>query len=351
VIDAKFLTVTPEILAILTEIDDFKTRWRFMGNLSPQRLGSLKKIASIESIASSNRIEGNKLTDKEVEAMLSNLDRTSFKTRDEQEVAGYAKLMDTVFENFDTIPLNENYIKQFHKMLLQFTEKDERHRGEYKKLSNSVAAFDHDGKEVGIVFETAAPFDTPRLMRELVEWTSANLNEKYYHPLLVIALFVVVFLAIHPFQDGNGRLSRVLTMFLLLKAGYSYVPYSSMESIIEDNKEGYYRALRQTQNTLKEHPDYEPWIIFFLRTLQKQKIRIESKIEGLKGELPLSLPRVSADIMSLFDVHARLTAVEIQNLTQANIKTVKKHIKELVDQGLLQKHGTTKGAWYTRPLH
>ena len=224
-----------------------------------------------------------------------------------------------------------------------------RHRGEYKRLSNTVAAFDQNGKEIGIIFETAAPFDTPRLMRELVEWTSANLNEKYHHPLLVIALFVVVFLAIHPFQDGNGRLSRVLTMFLLLKAGYSYVPYSSMESIIEDNKEGYYRALRQTQNTLKKHPDYEPWIMFFLRTLQKQKIRLENKIEGLKDDLLLSMPNVSANIMSLFDVHARLTAAEIQNLTQANAKTVKKYIKELVDMGLLQKHGVTKGAWYIRP--
>ena len=224
-----------------------------------------------------------------------------------------------------------------------------RHRGEYKRLSNTVAAFDQNGKEIGIIFETAAPFDTPRLMRELVEWTSANLNEKYHHPLLVIALFVVVFLAIHPFQDGNGRLSRVLTMFLLLKAGYSYVPYSSMESIIEDNKEGYYRALRQTQNTLKKHPDYEPWIMFFLRTLQKQKIRLENKIEGLKDDLLLSMPNVSASIISLFDVHARLTAAEIQNLTQANAKTAKKYIKELVDMGLLQKHGVTKGAWYTRP--
>jgi len=140
-----------------------------------------------------------------------------------------------------------------------------------------------------------------------------------------------------------------LTMFLLLKAGYSYVPYSSMESIIEDNKEGYYRALRQTQNTLKKHPDYEPWIMFFLRTLQKQKIRLENKIEGLKDDLLLSMPNVSANIMSLFDVHARLTAAEIQNLTQANAKTVKKYIKELVDMGLLQKHGVTKGAWYIRP--
>jgi len=350
VIDTKFLIITPEMQMIITEIDEFKVHWRHIRGLSPQWLRSLKRVASIESIASSNRIEGNKLTDREVEGLLSMLDRTSFKTRDEQEVAGYAKLMETVFENFEHIPLNENYIKQFHKNLLMFSEKDERHRGDYKKLPNSVAALDHDGNEIGIIFETAAPFDTPRLMAELVEWTRANLNDRYYHPLLVIALFVAAFLAIHPFQDGNGRLSRILTALLLLKAGYSYVPYSSMESIIEDNKEGYYRALRQTQTSMKkERHDYETWIMFFLRALQKQKIRLQNKVAGIMDESTLSLPAISAKIMDLFNAHQRLTFAEIHNLTQINRNSMKKHMKKLVDGGCLVKHGSTKGAWYTKP--
>lgn len=184
-------------------------------------------------------------------------------------------------------------------------------------------------------------------MKRLAEWTELNLKEKYYHPLLVIAAFLVTFLAIHPFQDGNGRLSRVLTIFLLLKAGYVYAPYSSMESIIEDNKNGYYKALRQTQITLKGKPDYDPWFMFFLRTLQKQKIRLEHKIDNLKDDFLMSIPKLSMDIVNLIEEHKRLTTEEIQTLTNANKATIKKHLKNLTDSGYLQKHGTTKGSWYT----
>src|SRR5690606_36903546 len=144
----------------------------------------------------------------------------------------------------------ENFIKQLHSMLLQYSSKDQRHRGEYKSLSNNVEAFDPNGESLGIVFQTASPFDTPAKMTELVLWTRESLEDKSLHALLVIAIFTVIFLAIHPFQDGNGRLSRVLTTLLLLRAGYAYVPYSSLESIIEESKDSYYLALRRTQGTL-----------------------------------------------------------------------------------------------------
>src|ERR1035437_8739471 len=170
--------------------------------------------------------------------------------RDEQEVAGYAEVMETVFLAWSEIPITENHIKQLHRDLLRCSDKDERHRGEYKTLRNDVGAFDPEGKMIGIVFETATPFDTPRRMQELVAWLKEARELKRIHPLLIVAVFVVVFLEIHPFQDGNGRLSRVLTTLLLLQAGYAYVPYSSLESVIENSKEGYYLALRQTQSTI-----------------------------------------------------------------------------------------------------
>src|SRR5436305_1465806 len=116
------------------------------------------------------------------------------------------------------------------------------------------------------------PVDTPRFMLDLVTWFAGRLEQKRLHPLLVIAIFTVVFLAMHPFQDGNGRLSRILTTLMLLRAGYAYVPYSSLESIIEQSKEGYYQALRQTQGTIRtDNPNWEPWLLFFLRALQQQK--------------------------------------------------------------------------------
>lgn len=206
--------------------------------ITPERLSSLRRVATIESIGSSTRIEGARLTDRDVEKLLSSLQLGSFATRDEQEVAGYADVMETIFRAYDAIPITENHIRQFHRDLLVHSTKDERHRGEWKTLDNHVEAFVEDGRSLGVVFVTATPFDTPRLMAELVIWQREREEAKDLHPLLVVGIFVVVFLAIHPFQDGNGRLSRVLTTLLLLRAGYAYVPYSSLESVIEQSKEG-----------------------------------------------------------------------------------------------------------------
>ena len=243
--------ISQAILQLITRVDEFKGAWRALGTLAPERLRALRRVATIESIGSSTRIEGSQLTDRQVEQLLAKLEIKSFETRDEQEVAGYAELMEVIFSSWEHIPITENYIKQLHGMLLTHSSKDNWHRGQYKTTSNSVAAFDESGKQVGIVFETASPFDTPRLMAELVDWYRERSKQEDLHPLLIVAVFVVVFLEIHPFQGGNGRLSRILTTLLLLKAGYSYVPYSSIESIIEQNKQGYYLALRQTQGTIR----------------------------------------------------------------------------------------------------
>jgi Fic family protein len=247
-IRAKTLRITPEILNLVAELDEFKGAWQALGTLAPERLSALRRVANIESIGSSTRIEGSKLSDREVERLLSNLEIKSFQTRDEQEVAGYATTMELIFQSWGEIRLTENHIKQLHRDLLKYSKKGAHHRGNYKTQPNNVAAFDQDGKRVGIVFETATPFATRARMPELVAWTSDALTSRQLHPLLATAIFTVVFLEIHPFQDGNGRLSRILTTLLLLRAGYSYVPYSSLESVIEQSKGCYYLALRQTQD-------------------------------------------------------------------------------------------------------
>ncbi len=264
--------ITPDLLKTIGEIDEFKGRWEALGVLAPERLSALKRIATIESVGSSTRIEGVNLSDDEIERFLSGLDASSFRSRDEEEVAGYADLMELVFESYTNIPLTENTIRQLHRTLLRYSHKDERHRGNYKTLSNSVEAFDTEGRSIGVIFETATPFDTPRLMEALVAWSSEAMEKKEHHPLLIIAVFVVRFLAIHPFQDGNGRLSRALTTLLLLRAGYDYVPYSSLERIVEDNKDEYYKALRRAQATLdKDESQLIDWLTFFVRALHRQK--------------------------------------------------------------------------------
>ena len=338
--------ISQAILQLITRVDEFKGAWRALGTLAPERLRALRRVATIESIGSSTRIEGSQLTDRQVEQLLAKLEIKSFETRDEQEVAGYAELMEVIFSSWEHIPISENYIKQLHGMLLTHSSKDHWHRGQYKTTSNSVAAFDESGKQVSSVFETTSPFDTPRLMAELVDWYRDRSKQEDLHPLLIVAVFVVVFLEIHPFQDGNGRLSRILTTLLLLKAGYSYVPYSSIESIIEQNKQGYYLALRQTQGTIRtEAPHWQPWIIFFLQTLVSHVKRLEAKVEREKIVLAV-LPELSIQLLELAKEHSRMTVAEGVTLTGANRNTVKAHLKKLVDAGHLVSQGAGRGVWY-----
>ncbi len=340
------IQITPEFLALIARIDEFKGAWRTLGTLAPDRLSALRRVATIESIGSSTRIEGSKLSDRDVERLLSNLQIKSFATRDEQEVAGYAEVMELVFSSWQDIPPTENHIRQLHRDLLAHSKKDAWHRGNYKTSSNSVMAFDEHGAEIGVVFQTASPFDTPRLMTELVTWFRDESAAGRLHPLLRIGLWVVVLLEIHPFQDGNGRLSRVLTTLLLLQGGYTYVPYSSLESVIEHNKEAYYLALRQTQSTIRsEAPDWQPWLAFFLRSLAEQVDRLHRKIEREKLVLA-ALPELSLRIVEFAREHGRITMGDAIKLTGSNRNTLKQHFRALVERGQLTRRGGGRGAWY-----
>lgn len=340
------IEITPAILKLIAEIDEFRGAWTAIRRISPERLTALRRVATIESIGSSTRIEGANLSDKEVEALLIGPEVKAFASRDEEEVAGYAETMETVFAHWKDIELTENYIKQLHGSLLKHSLKDEHHRGEYKTHINHVEAFGPDGESLGVVFETATPFDTSRLMTELVEWTQANLERGELHKLIIISVFVVVFLAIHPFQDGNGRLSRILTTLLLLRAGYEYVPYSSLESVIEQSKDSYYLSLRQTQGTIRaDRPDWQPWLNFFLHELQQQKARLEKKIERERLILG-DLPELSVQILELCRERGRVSVADATKVTGANRNTIKDHLKALTKAGHLEQHGAGRGTWY-----
>lgn len=342
------ITVGQDLLQLIAEIDEFKGKWLALKAMSPERLQQLRKVATIESVGSSTRIEGAKLSDVQVETLLSNLTATPFKTRDEQEVAGYAEAMDLVYQAYDDLHLSENHIRQLHQQLLRHSHKDERHRGDYKTLPNHVIAKDAQGREIGIVFETSTPFDTPREMEALIKWTSKAIDETSMHPLLIVAVFSVVFLAIHPFQDGNGRLSRILTTLMLLRAGYDYVPYASLESVIEENKDLYYKALRRTQTSLKqEAPDWEPWLGFFLRCLKKQKTNLTAKVEQEQSRDDTTLPTLSLEILKLLQVNDRLTMSEIVKHTGANQNTIKVRLRELVNSARIKRHGKARATWYS----
>ena len=257
--------------------------------------------------------------------------------------------MEMIFHAFGDVHVTENHLKQLHRDLLRYSQKDERHRGEYKKLSNNVVAFDADGKMVGVVFETCAPFETPRRMTELVEWLKDARELRRLHPLLIVAVFTVTFLEIHPFQDGNGRLSRILTTLLLLQAGYAYVPYSSLESVIEQSKEAYYLALRQTQQSLlSEAPNWQPWLLFFMRALQQQKRRLAAKVDREKGALA-TLPELAVRILDYVRDHGRVTTRDMVREFGASPNTLKTTFGNLVKKGLLVRHGGGRSIWYGLP--
>ncbi len=345
-IQTQSLQITPAMLTAIAEIDEFKGAWRALGSLAPERLSALRRVATVESVGSSTRIEGSKLSDQEVQRLLANLEIKSFDTRDAQEVAGYAQVMDLIFASWREIDVTENHIRQLHRDLLRHSPKDARHRGAWKTASNSIAAFDEQGQQIGIVFETASPFDTPGRMTDLVTWFNRATAEGEFHPLLLIGVFVVALLEIHPFQDGNGRLSRVLTTLLLLRAGYAYVPFSSLESVIEQSKEAYYLALRQTQGTIRsERPDWTPWLSFFLTALQRQMRRLRAKVERERLMLG-NLPDLSARLLDLVRDHGRLSIGNAERLTGENRNTLKQHFRGLVAAGHLSLNGAGRGAWY-----
>jgi len=338
--------MTPRIVRLIAEIDEFKGYWKGMATLSVDFLASLRTLATIESIGSSTRIEGARLTDSEVSALIEEIGTRSFRSRDEQEVAGYAEALLLVQESYDEIDLTENNIKYLHKVLLKFSDKDTWHLGEYKKHPNHVAAFDADGREIGILFETASPFVTPQMMESLVTATNNNLKDADTHPLIAVADFIVRFLAIHPFQDGNGRLSRVLTNLFLLRSGYTYVQYSSHESIVEANKDKYYLALRTAQKDLGSVEKLsEIWTAFFLEMLKTQKDHLLKKIE--REKIAHALPDVSIRILNLAKDHGRVTVSFVTNVLQINRNTVKKHLQHLVRTEKLVLHGKGRGSYYS----
>jgi len=283
------------IVSKIAKIDELKGQWITGARLSPQVLGRLKRSVLITSTGASTRIEGSRLSDEDIEKLMKGVSIQKFTNRDKQEVRGYYELLENVFNSWKGLKFNENLIKHFHQELLRYVEKDKKHRGEYKKGENKVHMLDEAGQSIGILFDTALAYLTPAQMRDLVEWTQKALTENKCHPLLVIGNFLVEFLKIHPFTDGNGRLSRVLTNLLLLQAGYLYIPYASHEKLVEDNKPDYYIALRRSQKSMgTKSENITDWLNFFLDMVLKQSqmaVELLSKenIEKILSEKQLAV--------------------------------------------------------------
>ena len=281
-LDQRLRELPASVWGKIAQIDELKGQWTAGARLSPQVLGRLKRSVLITSTGASTRIEGARLSDSDVEKLMRGISIQRFSDRDKQEVQGYYELLTNVFAAWRQLRFSESLIKHFHKELLKYVDKDQLHRGEYKKQENQVHMIDEAGRSLGVLFDTTPAYLTPKEMQGLVDWTRQALQSQEHHPLLVIAKIIVQFLQIHPFQDGNGRLSRILTNLLMLQAGYAYMPYVSHEKLIEDNKPDYYMALRQSQKTIRSPQEsIVSWLEFFLAVVYEQA---ELAIEILSAE-------------------------------------------------------------------
>lgn len=344
----KRIPLTQDILAKISKIDQFKGLWQGSLRLSPQILGRLKAFVIITSTGASTRIEGAKMTDEEIARFLRGLKNTAPKSRDEEEVAGYADLIGRVFDNWKTIKLTEGWILQFHSILLHFSQKDKMHKGRYKDGDNTVI-MENDKNEEVVLFNPTHSYLVKGEMLSAIEWTNEKLKTDQIHPLLVIANFIFEFLAIHPFADGNGRVSRALTNLLLLQSGYGYVPYVSLDEIIEETKVDYYLALRATQkNHGTDHEDITPWVDYFLTILIKQADRARKIMEQEQPEKLLS--QNQSYIYKLFSDGKEIGVAEVVHLLEGKIEreTVKQTLSRLVKLKLLERIGQGRGSRYIK---
>lgn len=345
------LSLKPEVVeeaySLISKIDTVKNSFAITGKILPQTISRLTASVIVTSTGASNRIEGNKLSDSQVEKLYKNLHIKKFKTRDEQEVAGYIECLELVFENFNEIKISESWILGLHDQMLQYSEKDLRHKGQYKFGSNRVEAKDNKGNLVGIIFDPTPPHLVKKEMQELISWFKEANKEKSKHPLILIANLLFEYLAIHPFQDGNGRTSRLLANLLLLKFGYDFTKIISHEKLIESNKADYYLALSKTQKTWKsKNEDISDWLIFFLRIVNNQaqkalKILQSETIEHLLSEKQLALWQWAQNLSK--KEFARKDAIEALGFPPRTVESI---IKKLLDFKKLVRIGEGRGIKY-----
>ncbi len=365
------MNITFEILSLIASIDEFKGEWNFLGRLSPSKLEELAQNARIKNIGASMRLNGDQVSDPEVEAILmqaseigTNLgSKLKLKSRNEQHVLGYDYLQNKIIKNFRITPISHSQIKEMHSNLLQYSLKDQWHRGEYKKLWHNTAAaslFDenetkkHEKFDLeknthesdGYAEDSTPPLEVLSKMDELINWIHEQLNEKKIHPLILIGMFIAIFISIRPFQNNNNRIIRALIPLFLLKSGYLYIIYHSLENIIEKNREEYTTVISQTQKSLNSNnPNFESWITFFLRIVNQHKEELRTNIQKEK-DLTFHVPELTAQLMELINTKGRLTVKNAEKITLANRNTIKKHIAIMVEKGQLLQLGKGKGTWY-----
>lgn len=322
-----------DLINLISQIDRFDAGWSSMEKRERQSLKQLKSIATIQSVGASTRIEGSKLSNKEVATILKEIDITKIEDRDSQEVVGYYEVLDLIYESFSDIAISESEIKNLHNVLLKYSKKDEWHRGDYKQHSNAVEARYPDGKRQIIFQTTEAGIPTQDAMRQLVAWYT---SDNQTHALIKTAVFSYDFLSIHPFQDGNGRLSRLITTLLLLKQGYKWLEYVSFEQQIELRKAEYYRVL-QTCQAQRPNENISEWVFFFLDSLKTLQEKLSKKLDFKESKYKLSIREKS--VLTYIGNNPACKSGEIAKDLNIPSPTVKRILSKLINNNLIERHG------------
>jgi Fic family protein len=338
--------VNQQIIKKISYIDSFRGKWNLVEQKENKYLKELRKIATIESIGSSTRIEGVHLTDNEIKELLENMDITKLVTRDQQEVVGYYDVLELIFESYSDIQISQNYILQLHQRLLKYSNKDDRHRGSYKNLSNKVVANYPDGTQK-VIFNTTEPHLVESEMNDLIDWVNHEFQNNEIHHLVIIALFIYEFLSIHPFQDGNGRLSRLLTNLLLLKNDYQFIQYVSFENIIEQKKKIYYEALMDGQkDRYSENEKIYSWVVFFLDSIETLVHRLEQKYDMFKSKGGYINDR-QKKIIDFISANQPIKLTDLVSvLPDISSHTLKKDLQYLKSEQFIDSIGKLKGTIY-----
>ena len=335
------LNIDWKLINLISEIDRFDANWTAIERKEGQSLKELKSIATVRSVGASNRIEGNKMSDEEVDVLLQEIDITKLTDRDSQEVVGYFEVLDLISESYAGISVTENHIKSLHNSLMKYSAKDQWHKGKYKMHSNAVEASFPDGTRQIIFQTTEAGFATEDAIRQLINWYN---SETEVHTLIKVASFVYDFLSVHPFQDGNGRISRLISTLLLLKNGYKWIQYVSFEHEIENRKNEYYQVLRSCQ-AQRPNEDVTEWIMLFLNCLSNIQSQLMTKLQ--KNGLETQLSSKEKSIYTIIQNRPNIQSGEISKKLAIPAPTVKRILSELFNKGLIEKQGKGRNVSYT----
>lgn len=334
------LEIDWNLINLISEIDRFDASWTAIERREGHSLKELKSIATVRSVGASNRIEGNKMSDEEVDILIQKIDITKLTDRDSQEVVGYFEVLDIISESYENINLAASHIKSLHNSLMKYSVKDQWHKGNYKVHSNAVEATFPDGKRQIIFQTTEAGFATEDAISELINWYN---TETEVHQLIKIATFVYEFLSVHPFQDGNGRLSRLISTLLLLKNGYKWIQYVSFEHEIENRKNEYYQVLRSCQ-AQRPNEDVSIWIQFFLNCLSNIQSQLLTKLQ--RNSLEINLSPKEKSIYTIIQNRPNIQSGEISEKLSIPLPTVKRILSDLINKGLLEKNGNGRSISY-----